>query len=97
MIVTQIARIIADFIIFLDMTDDDILNPDTAVHMMETLAVDLEGLDKEFLRQLIDAFPVIAGEYSDEAQRLVLSIPSDFGLEEAFAEGDPVDGDSPQY
>ena len=95
MIVMQAARIIADFIIFLDMTDDDTLNPDTAVHMMETLAVDLEGLDKEFLRQLIDAFPVIAGEYSGEAQRLVLSIPSDFGLEEAFADDDPMDDDRP--
>ena len=90
MIATQIAKIIANFILFLDTTDDEILDPDVAVQMMEGLAGDLQTLDKEFLRSLIDAFPVIASEYSDEAQQLVRNISRDFYLEEALAADDPV-------
>lgn len=90
MIVQQIARIIANYIIFLDMTDDDILDPDAAVQMMEALGADLDALDKGFLRELVDAFPVIAEEYSGEAQKLVRNIPRHFYLEETLAGDDPV-------
>ena len=90
MIATQIARIIANYILFLDMTDDENLNPDTAVQMMEALAGELQNLDKGFLRQLVDAFPVIASDYSGEWQKLVLNISLDFYLEEELAADDPV-------
>lgn len=89
MIVLQIARIIANFSLFLDLTDDDTLDPDEAVEMMEQLAVDLQQLDKGFLRELIDAFAVIAPEYSGEAQRLVRNMAYHFYLEEALAADDP--------
>lgn len=90
MIATQIARIIANFTLFLELTDEENLNLDTSVQMMEELAGDLQALNKEFLRELIDAFPVIAQEYSGESQRLVLDIPRGFYLEEALAADDPV-------
>jgi hypothetical protein len=90
MIATQIARIIADFMIFLDLTDDEILDPDAAVEMMEWLGVRLDALDKGFLRQLVDAFQVIAEEYSGQAQELVRDIAYSFYLEEKLAEDDPV-------
>ena len=60
MIVTQIAHIIADYVVFLELTDEEELNLDTAVTMMEALADQLENLDKDFLRELIDAFAAIA-------------------------------------
>ena len=90
MIILQIARIIANFSLFLDLTDDDTLDPDQAVQMMELLATDLQNLDKGFLRELIGAFAVIAPEYSGEAQRLVRNMAYDFYLEEALAADDPV-------
>lgn len=90
MIVTQIARIIADFILFLDLTDDEILDPDAAVEMMEFLGSRLDALDRGFLRELVDAFTEIAPEYSGESQKLVRNIAYDFFLEETLAEGDPV-------
>ena len=61
MIAMQIAHIIADYVVFLDLTDDDDLNPDTAVKMMEALGGHLEELDKGFLRELVDAFPGCSG------------------------------------
>jgi hypothetical protein len=90
MIATQIARIIANFVLFLELTDEKSLDPDAAVEMMEELAHAFQALDKEFLRELINAFSVIAPEYSGESQRLVLNIPRGFYLEEALAADDPV-------
>lgn len=90
MIALQIARIIADYVLFLELTDEDELNLDTAVKMSEALAGQLEELDKAFLRELVDAFGVIAEEYSGEAQKLVRDIPYGFYLEEKLAEDDPV-------
>lgn len=90
MIALQIARMVANFTLFLDLTDDEILDPDAAVQMMEELAGDLQSLEKGFLRELVDAFPVIAEEYRGESQQLVRDIPYGFYLEEKLAEGDPV-------
>lgn len=90
MIAMQIAHIIADYVVFLDLTDDDDLNPDTAVKMMEALGGHLEELDKVFLRELVDAFPVVAEGYSGEAQEVVRNIAHSFYLEEALAADDPV-------
>jgi hypothetical protein len=90
MIVKQIAHIIADYVVFLELTDEDDLNLDTAVKMMEALADQLENLDKTFLRELVDAFALIAEEYSGEAQQVVRNIAHSFYLEEALAADDPV-------
>jgi len=86
----QVARIIANYVLFLYMTDEDTLDLDAAVQQMEELASDLEALDKDLLRGLIDAFAVIAPEYSGEAQMTVRNIAHGFYLEEALAADDPV-------
>lgn len=90
MIVLQVARIIAHFSLFFDLTDDETLDPDEAVEMMELLGVDLKALDKGFLRELVDAFATIALEYNGHAQQLVRDIPYSYYLEEALAADDPV-------
>ncbi|UYY58617.1 hypothetical protein [Sphingomonas sp. S2-65] len=90
MIALQIAQIIADFVVFLELTDDDVLDPDDAVEMMEVLAGDLQALDKGFLRELIDAFAVVAGECSGEVQEVVRNIAYYFYLEEELASDDPI-------
>ncbi len=90
MIAMQVASLIAEYVVFLELTDEDELNPDTAVKMMEALGGHLEEFDKDFLRELVDAFPVIAEEYSGEAQEVVRNIAHGFYLEEALAADDPV-------
>ncbi|MCK8458060.1 hypothetical protein [Sphingomonas faeni] len=89
MIAIQVARIIARFVIFADLTEEDALDADAAVEMMEVLGAQLEALDKGFLRELVDAFAVIAAEYSGEAQAVVRNIAYGFYLEEALAADDP--------
>ncbi|KTT68977.1 hypothetical protein [Sphingomonas endophytica] len=90
MIAMQVASLIAEYVVFLELTDEDELNPDTAVKMMEALGGHLEEFDKDFLRELVDAFPVIAEAYSGEAQEVVRNITYGFYLEEALAVDDPV-------
>jgi hypothetical protein len=90
LIAEQIAGIIAEYVVFLELTDEEELNLDTAVKMSESPAGRLEELDKGFLRELVDAFPVIAEGYSSEAQEVVRNIAHSFYLEEALAADDPV-------
>lgn len=90
MIAMQVAEIIAEYAVFLELTGDEELDPDTAVKMMEALAGHLQEMDKGFLRELVDAFPVIAEGYSGEAQEVVRSISHGYYLEEALAVDDPV-------
>ena len=42
MIAKQVAGIIAEYVVFLELTGDDELDPDTAVKMSESLAGSLE-------------------------------------------------------
>lgn len=72
-----------------DTTDDEILDPDAAVEMMEWLSHRFEGIEKGFLRELVDSFAVIAPEYSGDSQNLVRDIPFSFYLEEELAADDP--------
>ncbi len=89
MIAMQVAEIIAEYAVFLELTGDEELNPDTAVKMMEALASHLQAMDKGFLRELVNAFPIIAEEYRDEAQEVVRNISYGYYLEESLAVDDP--------
>jgi hypothetical protein len=76
--------------VFLELTDEQELNLDTAVEASEILGAQLEALDKGSLRELVDAFAVIAAEYSGDAQEVVRNIAYGFHLEEALAADDLV-------
>ncbi len=82
-------RIIADFVIFFDLVDDEVLDPDICVEQMEQLGYHLQRLEPDVLRELIDAFPVVAAEYEGKAAEVVRDIPYSFYLEEHLAGDDP--------
>ncbi|MCK8457728.1 hypothetical protein [Sphingomonas faeni] len=75
---------------FLELTGEEELNLDTAVEASEIIGVQLDELDEGFLRELVDAFAVIAAEYGGEAQEVVRNIPYGLYLEEALAADEPV-------
>lgn len=90
MIATQIARLIADISLVLNLHDDEVLDADDAVQALEVLGANIQALDKAFLRELIDAFAIIAPEYGKEAEKSVRNIPYYCSLEEVLAADDPV-------
>ena len=83
-----IARIIADFVIFLEHTEEEQLELDTSVRITEELATDMEALDLGFRRELATAFAVIAPDYNEHVRDSVRNIPSDYGLFDDQPEGD---------
>jgi hypothetical protein len=90
MIAMQIARIIADFVLFLDLDEEEFIDADDAITMTEWLGARLDAIDSGFLRDIVDSFEIIAPEYNDKSQKTVRDIPYYFYLEETLAAGDPV-------
>ncbi|WP_242187294.1 hypothetical protein [Sphingomonas sp. CARO-RG-8B-R24-01] len=90
MIARQIASLIGSVVVFLETSGDDIVDPDAAVQLMEVICGDIEELDKRFLRELVDAFELVASDYSGETAELVRRIPHYFYLEEVLAVDDPI-------
>lgn len=89
MIVTETAHLIVSYALFLRNTDEGVIKPDVAVREMKRLQCLIEGLGKDFIRQLIAAFAEIApGYYADE--EIVRNLARDYHLEETVAADDPV-------
>ena len=88
--ILQLARIIADILLFLELTGEENLNLDEAVEMSEWFAHNFEQFDKGVLRDLVGAFAVIAPEYGDAGEATVRDIARAYGLEEVLAADDPV-------
>lgn len=89
MIYLDMARIIADVAIFFELVDDEILDPDVCVEQMESIGYNLQQMKPEDLRELINAFPVVAAEYEGKIAEMVRDIPYSFFLEEHLAGDDP--------
>lgn len=81
LIASQIARLIANLLLFIEGLDEDAIENDTAVHIIEQISADLESLDKSFLRKLIIAFENISPEYDDGDDKFVRDIPVDLSLD----------------
>ena len=90
MVAVQVARIIANVAMFLEGTDDETLDLDTAIKGMEMLGADVARLDKDFLQEVVDSFATIAPEYEGEWEQFVRDIPSEYALDEALAADEPI-------
>jgi len=77
----QVADIISDVVIFLELAEQESLDRQAAVQMMKQLEGDLRALDKAFLGELIEAFAVIAAENSGKVQDVIREIPHTYHLE----------------
>ena len=81
LIALQVARLVANLLLFIEGSDEDAIENDTAVHIIEQISADLESLDKSFLRKLITAFENISPEYDDGDDKFVRDIPVDLSLD----------------
>jgi len=88
LIALQIARLVANLLLFIEGSDEDAIENDTAVHIIEQISADLESLDKSFLRKLITAFENISPEYDDGDDKFVRDIPVDLSLDPSSLDDD---------
>ena len=75
----QLARAIADVALFLEMSGDEIVDPDAAIGAMEQLAHNLQHASIEVQRDLTSHLVAIAPDYSDQ-KNFVAGLPDALGL-----------------
>ncbi|MFJ4291927.1 hypothetical protein ACIP1U_19405 [Cupriavidus sp. NPDC089707] len=59
----HIAKAIADFAVFLEFADEDVLDPDASMQAMEQLAAELQSMSEDERRALSTWFGEIASDY----------------------------------
>ena len=87
MTIIPIARLIANMLLAIDMTDEETMHPDDACHILEQAAYDFSQIDTLFLDQLTKAFAEIATEYPEDQKEFVRNIPASFYRFESDGEG----------
>jgi len=77
----HIAKVIADVAVFLEFTDDDLLNQDLAIEAMEQMAAELQLMREEEKVSLSLAFEEISNEYLDPiCKEFVKNLSYSFGI-----------------
>jgi hypothetical protein len=82
---TILMRIIIDIAVFLELSGDDIIDPDAAITQLENLAANLQELTEEDLRTFVRFVAEVASTSQDEGEReevvnFLKSLPSALGL-----------------
>jgi hypothetical protein len=75
------ARAIANVAIFLEFSNEDIINEDASVEAMEQLAADLQAMDGPVRAALSKALKEVAQSYDSETSQFVAELPESFGIE----------------
>jgi len=87
MTIIPIARLIANMLLAIDMTDEETMHPDDACHILEQAAYDFSQIETLFLDQLTEAFAEIAPEYPEDQKEFIRNIPANFYRFEPDGEG----------
>ena len=76
-----LARAIANVAIFLEFSNEDLINEDASVEAMEQLAADLQALNNQSRKELSEALKMIAQGYDGAIAEFVSGLPDLFGIE----------------
>lgn len=76
----KLAKIIADLAIFLEFTSEELLDPDSAVEMMEQMAAELQLLNNEERCNLTNIFIDLSNKYEGDKSEYVRDLPEFLGL-----------------
>lgn len=76
----QLVRAIADIAIAIEFTDENLINPDVAIEMQESIAGTLQSLDEVNRKDIADIFESISTHYNGEIEKYVRSLPVNYGI-----------------
>ena len=79
MVEKQLARALVDLALFMEMSGDDVVDPDAAVSALEQLAYNLQLTSIEVRRELAAHFASLAPEYPRH-EEFVRGLPETLGL-----------------
>lgn len=78
----HLVRVIADLAIFLEFTNEGLLDPDTSVEAMEKMAMELQLMEDEDRNSLAKQLKSLSLEYKDERKiKFINTLPESLGLE----------------
>ncbi|MCP1575798.1 hypothetical protein J2S30_004177 [Herbaspirillum rubrisubalbicans] len=78
----HLVRVIADLALFLEFTNEELLDSDTSVGAMERMAAELRLMDDGDRRSLSDQLKSLSSKYEAERQaQFVKTLPESLGLE----------------
>jgi hypothetical protein len=79
MVDKQIGKAIADLLIFLEFSSDDVIDADASVAMIEQVAAVLQEASDPVRADLAQCFGALSNEYGNRAE-FVASLPETLGL-----------------
>lgn len=78
----NLVKVIADFAILLEFSDEKILHPDIAVESMERMAMDLQLMNDGERKLLAEEFRSLSKEYHPkEMEEFIRNLPESLGIE----------------
>lgn len=78
----NLVKAVADIAIFLEFTNEKLLDPDTSVEALEQLAMELQLMDDEDRVNLAQQLRQISGTYADKHKaQFIENLPESLGLE----------------
>ncbi|WP_341793040.1 MULTISPECIES: hypothetical protein [unclassified Rickettsia] len=77
---SHLIKIILDIAIFLEFSNEDIINDDSAIQMMESIAYELQKMEESHKNDFIKKINELANEYKDEQKVFVQTFAYNCGL-----------------
>ncbi|MBS9427534.1 hypothetical protein [Photorhabdus akhurstii] len=76
----RLVKVIIDLAIFLEFTSEELLNPDSAIEIMEQMAAELQLLNDDEKQEVIRLFQDLSDNYTGEVYDYVKGLPGFLGL-----------------
>lgn len=76
----KLVKVIADLAVFLEFTNEELLDPDLAVEALEQIAAELQLMNEQDRDDLADMLRNISKEYTGDKGNYVRGLPESLGL-----------------
>lgn len=76
----QLVKIIADLAVFLEFTDEELLDPDLAVEALEQVAAGLQLMDNHQRNEIANTLKDLSKQYTGDKEEYVRNLPESLGL-----------------
>lgn len=66
--------------IFLEFSDENVVDPDSSIEMLEVISAELQGLNSSDIQYFEEKIKKIAASYSDEKKEFIIGLPHYLGI-----------------
>jgi hypothetical protein len=78
--ILKLVKVVADLAVFLEFTNEELLDPDLAVEALEQMASELQLMDEQDRNDLANTFRSMSKEYTGDEREYVTELPENLGL-----------------